>query len=205
MAMIIAFTVPDQWSMVMARERDRQTIFVMKQYARAISEWEKKHQALPASLDQMEKARNPRYVRGDGKIECPLTGKYEWIMVPPGAVQQNGQNPPGMQTPPGVTPPQTQTQPQTGTGLNFGPTPGQPGTGAGTGAQPGTGAPNANGFNAAASPKDYVGPFVGVRPPIKGKSFLALNGADEYSQWVYTIYDLRTEIQNQQNALATSK
>ena len=34
-AIIIAYTVPEQWSMIMKRERDRQTIFLMKQYARA--------------------------------------------------------------------------------------------------------------------------------------------------------------------------
>ena len=42
-AIVIAYTVPTQWSIVMKRERDRQTIFLMKQYARGILAFQKKH------------------------------------------------------------------------------------------------------------------------------------------------------------------
>src|SRR5512142_2188414 len=45
----IAYTVPDQWSKIMQREREKQTIFVMKQYARAIAAYSKSHGA-PTSL-----------------------------------------------------------------------------------------------------------------------------------------------------------
>ena len=45
--------------------------------------------------------------------------------------------------------------------------------------------------------------FVGVRPNASGKSFIALNGAEDYSEWVYTVDDLRWEIQQRQAALAT--
>jgi hypothetical protein len=44
------------------------------------------------------------------------------------------------------------------------------------------------------SPKDYVGPFVGVRPPIEGPSLLAFNGNERYELWLYTINDLNTEL-----------
>ena len=37
----LAYTVPRQWSAIMQRERERQTIFVMKQYARCIYEFQK--------------------------------------------------------------------------------------------------------------------------------------------------------------------
>ena len=50
-AIIVAYTVPTQWSLVMRRERERQTIFLMKQYARGIENWERKHQGLPSSLE----------------------------------------------------------------------------------------------------------------------------------------------------------
>src|ERR1700704_4565553 len=45
----VAYTVPRQWSEVMNRERDKQTIFVMRQYARAIREWTKRHGGSPVS------------------------------------------------------------------------------------------------------------------------------------------------------------
>ena len=56
-SIVIAYTVPTQWSLVMRRERDRQTIHVMKQFALAIDRFEAKHKSLPVSLDQLEKAR----------------------------------------------------------------------------------------------------------------------------------------------------
>jgi hypothetical protein len=58
-------------------------------------------------------------------------------------------------------------------------------------------------LNKELSPKDYVGPFVGVRPNATGRSFIALNGAEDYSEWVYTVIDLKAEIQLRQTAMAT--
>jgi type II secretory pathway pseudopilin PulG len=166
-SVIVAYTVPRQWSMIMQRDRERQTIFIMKQYARAIMEWQKRHGGLPTSLDQLKDARSPRYIRGPkSEYIDPLTGEVDWIMVPPGAVQQQQQPTIGGGT---VNNPPTNT-----TGNN---TPGGLGN-----------------FNPQASPKDYVGPFVGVRPNKTGKSMLTLNGADQYDQWSYTVIDLQNEI-----------
>ena len=146
----VAYTVPRQWSAIMRRDRERQTIFVMKQYARAIYEFQKT-KGNPVKLDQIKEARLPRYIRGvKGEYLDPLTGKVDWVLVPAGAVTRT--------------------------------------------TDPATGKVTTN-FNAAASPKDYVGPFVGVRPPLTGKSMLSLNGADMYENWVYTVEDLKTEIQ----------
>src|SRR5258708_10929560 len=58
-AIMVAYTVPRMWSKVLQRDRDQQTLFVMKQYARAINEVQKKH-GLPISLDQLKQARSPR-------------------------------------------------------------------------------------------------------------------------------------------------
>ncbi|HVR39321.1 MAG TPA: hypothetical protein VMU84_09510 [Thermoanaerobaculia bacterium] len=189
-SVIIAFTVPKQWSMVMARERDKQTIFVMKQYARSIREWSQKNGGtLPTSMEQIKQAKNPRYVRGDGELEDPLTGKFDWILVPPTAVNQQGGIQPG-----GTGNPVDRTRPGRTVSVS-GPT------------DPATNNPNAAGpskLNAALSPKDYTGPFVGVRPPKTGKSFLAFNQAENYEEWVYTIYDVQNEI-NQRQASMTQK
>src|SRR5688572_28268334 len=92
-AMVVAFTVPDQWSLVMGRERDRQTIFLMKQFARGIRAWTMKNAGPPTSLDQMLEARRPRVLRGPGMVPCPLTGKEDdWILVPPGAIEGQAGN-----------------------------------------------------------------------------------------------------------------
>jgi hypothetical protein len=141
--------VPRQWSAIMQRDRERQTIFVMKQYARSIYEFQKT-KGNPTKLDQIKEARLPRYIRGvNGEYLDPLTGKSDWILVPAGAVTRT--------------------------------------------VDPATGKQTAN-FNTGASPKDYVGPFVGVRPPVTGKSFMSLNGSDTYETWVYTVDDLKNEI-----------
>lgn len=180
MAMFIAYTVPDQWSMIMKRERDRQTIFLMKQYARAIYAWHGKHnQTAPVSLEQLQEARKPRLLRGTGKWPCPLTGREEdWILVPPQALVQNIVG--GAQT---VTPDGRPVAP------NPAPAPGQA-------QQP------AMRLNKDLSPPDYKGPFVAVRPKATGQSFIALNGVENYDEWVYTIQDLQREIQARQMALA---
>ena len=151
-AVMVAYTVPEQWSMVMKREREKQTIFLMKQYARAIKAWSMKNGGMPTSLDQIVQAKSPRVIRGTGKWPCPLTGKEDdWILVPFGAIQ----NPPGA----GQT---TQQQPSK--------------------------------LNKQASPRDYVGPFVGVRPAAEGPSLITFNGATDYGEWVYTVLDLEVEI-----------
>jgi len=166
-AIIAAFTVPDQWSKILQRDRERQTIYVMKQYARAIHEWQAKHGGgFPTSLDQMKEARLPRIVRGPtGEMLDPLTGKMDWIMVPPGAYTQP--------TPSGPGPVRTQPTPP-----------------------PTTSAGGTSPFNAAASPKDYKGPFIGVRPPISGKAMLKIGQAENYEEWFYTVYELNAEIAN---------
>jgi type II secretory pathway pseudopilin PulG len=189
MAILIAYTVPSQWSLIMRREREKQTIFLMKQYARAIGEWERKHNGLPTSLQQIQDAKEPRMIRGGGKWPLPLTGKEDaWSLVPPnaiaavagGALQQGG-----------------------GSGLPGGQ------RGVGVGRPPGTPPPGAMSppgkLNPEASPKDYMGPFIAVRPNAKGPSILSLNGAEDYGQWVYTLQDLKNERMMLQMALSAPR
>lgn len=106
-AIFAAYTVPRQWSTIMQRERERQTIFVMKQYAWAIKNFQAKHNnTFPTSLDQIHEARQPRLIRGLGKgWACPITGENDWILVPPTAATQPGTAPPGGGQPPAGAPP----------------------------------------------------------------------------------------------------
>ncbi|HVT45709.1 MAG TPA: type II secretion system protein [Thermoanaerobaculia bacterium] len=148
-AVVVAYSIPEMWSSIMRRERDLQTIWVMKQYTRAIYEFQRKRGALPVSLQQLEEQNQPRVLRQ--LYPNPLTGEVDWVLVPPATTPA-----PGAPRPPG------QAQPP--------PPPG------------------------AAS---QVGPFVGVRPGISGKSFVPLNGAESYEEWAYTLDDLMKEINPQ--------
>jgi type II secretory pathway pseudopilin PulG len=162
-AMVVAYTVPEQWSLIMGRERDRQTIFLMKQFARAIKYWGMKNGGMPTSLDQILDARRPRFMRGVDKPVCPITGKADdWILVPLNAISNPTAGPNG----------QLQTQPSK--------------------------------LNKEASPREYTGPFIGVRPAAEGKSYIEFNGAKDYSEWVYTVMDLEVEI-NARTAAAAMK
>lgn len=186
MAIFLAYTVPPQWSKIMQRDREKQTIYAMKQYARAIREWSKKNGANPVKIDQLKEAKLPRVMRGPkGELVDPLTGKVDWILIPPGAVTQiaagagpaSGGMPGGSTTTGGTTSTSGTSTDTTGT----------------TGTTPGKGG-GATQFNAAASPRDYVGPFIGVRPPVSGRAMLTFQNSDDYSKWYYTITDLDNEI-----------
>ena len=189
---VVAYTVPRQWSMILKRERDRQTMFVMRQYARSILKWRTKHQGWPVSLDQIKEAKSPRMIRGlGGELPNPFSGKVDWILVPPGAVSgAPGQPPPGVQQ--GGTPSSPWARNE-----GRGATSARPNTPAGPGG-PLT-------FNPELSPKDYVGPFIGVRPNLTGPSFLALNGAESYEQWSFTALDLEQEINARRAVMALFK
>ncbi|HKO01410.1 MAG TPA: hypothetical protein VJ032_06945 [Thermoanaerobaculia bacterium] len=171
---VIAYTVPRQWSQIMARERDYETLYAMKQYARAVLEYQKRHGGLPTSLDQLKDARKPRFVRGPkAELVDPLTGEVDWILVPPSATGQ----------PVGPV-----------IGGNFQSDRTASSSTSTTGTAPKT----------PAGSKDYVGPFVGVRPNKTGKSFLTVGGAENYEEWTYTVQELTAEL-NMRAASLTAK
>jgi|SRR6185369_3871405 type II secretory pathway pseudopilin PulG len=188
-SIFVAYTVPRQWSIAIKRDREKQTIFIMRQYARSITAWQLAHGGLPVTLDQLKEARSPRLVRGP-KSEWidPMTGKVDWILVPPQVAAQ------GM---PQVAP----TGAQQWAGSKFSMPTGGSGATGGTG----TTSTDTTGTSATGqkpvSPKDYKGPFVGVRPNITGESYLTLNGADQYENWLYTINDLKAEITQRDQGL----
>lgn len=155
LAVVVAYTVPPLWSSIMRRDRDRQTIWVMKQYARSIQEFQRKRGALPVSLEQLQEQKNPRILRR--LFPNPHTGEVDWILVPAGTPT-----------------PATMLGPSGGNAPNIpqAPTPAAPPVGA----PPGPGA--------------QVGPFIGVRPSNTGESFLELEGAKKYEEWLYTLNEL---------------
>jgi len=185
----VAYTVPKQWSTIMQRERELQTIFVMRQYARACYEFNQRHKVWPSSIDQLKDARLPRFLRGpkDGFAD-PLTGEVDWLIIPFSAAQ------PGAATGSGTT--GSVTTPG-GALIGIG-APGGAGATGGSGATGATGATGGTGGTQSLPGipmKDYAGgPFVGVRPAKTGDSFLEFRGAKSYEQWSYTALDLTQEI-----------
>lgn len=174
-SIMIAFTIPRQWSLAVARDHDLQTYFAMRQYARAMRAFQDKNKVQPVSLDQLEKARNPRFLRGRGGMVDALTGKMDWIPIPftAQAATSTGVNPAVDQLlgggRSGVAPPPVTTVPINATDT--------------------------------AKPGGFSGPMMGVRPNKTGKSYLRVNGAESYDQWSYTTQDLDAEINNRRNAL----
>ena len=81
MMIVVAYTVPRQWSTIVQRDRELQTIAIMKQYAKAIDAFEAKNHALPVSVDQLKEARQPRFLRGKGEYLDPLSGQMDWLIV----------------------------------------------------------------------------------------------------------------------------
>jgi type II secretory pathway pseudopilin PulG len=195
MLIFLAYTVPRQWSAIMQREREQQTIYAMQQYARACFEFQRKNNTYPVNPSQLKEARTPRMIRGvTGEIVDPLTGQYDWLVItqaqaasipangPPGSNQTAGPgfNPSGQN--PNYQNGQNGVAPQTGT----------------TGTNP-SGTPTLPGVPI----KDYAGgPFVGVRPPVSGKAMITLNGNETYETWSYTALDLNNDIQRRMAGLS---
>src|ERR1051326_95969 len=104
MMIFVAYTVPRYWSTVLQRQRELQTIFAMRQYARAIYAFQKKNNTYPTTMSQLTEARQPRWLRGgkDG-IPDPMTGEMDWLLIPAAAAGQLAQHPRGTH-PPTTTP-----------------------------------------------------------------------------------------------------
>jgi type II secretory pathway pseudopilin PulG len=181
MMIAVAYTVPRMWSTVMKRERERETLYAMQQYAKAIAEFRIKNNAYPTSPQQLKDARQPRMIRGPkGEFTDPLTGEVDWLVIPqaagsalPPCAGTNANTPPGVQPPPPPPPPPPSSSDKTdSSGTNPNATPGLPGI----------------------PIKDYAGgPFIGVRPNAHGKSLMTVCNADTYEAWVYTSVDYDRE------------
>ena len=106
MMIIVAYTVPRAWSTIVQRDRELQTIAIMKEYAKAIDAFEAKNHALPVSISQLKDARQPRFLRGTGDRPDPLTGQVDWLIVTQaaggGPAPVPGNPPAGVTPPPGI-------------------------------------------------------------------------------------------------------
>lgn len=193
MMIVVAYTVPRQWSALLQRDRERQTIFAMQQYARACREFSLKHaNAYPTSITQLSEARSPRFMRGvKSEMADPLTGEVDWLVIPQAAAQA-AQQPGGGGVVPGPGGPVVPSTTSTTGSTSSQPPPTVPTTGQPTMPDGSPVTPALPGVPI----KDYAGgPFVGVRPPKKGKAMLVLKEKDTYETWMYTALDLAQDIE----------
>jgi len=190
MMIFVAYTVPRQWSTIMKRERERETIYAMQQYAKAITEFRLKNNTYPTSPQQLKEARMPRMIRGvKGEYVDPLTGEVDWLVIPQSAgnalPQHNILNANGNASMPSTTTQTTQTTNTTSSTTDT--------SSSSTTSTSGTN-PNAPPALPGIPIKDYAGgPFIGVRPPTHGKALISLLGADTYETWIYTTQDYEQE------------
>jgi type II secretory pathway pseudopilin PulG len=107
MMIFVAYTVPRQWSVIVQRDRELQTIYIMKQYAKAIDAFETKNHVLPVNINQLKDARQPRFLRGKNAEPLdPLTGQLDWLIIPQAAAgAPRGTTAPGLPTGPAPPPP----------------------------------------------------------------------------------------------------
>ncbi|HEX3068957.1 MAG TPA: hypothetical protein VHX14_10305 [Thermoanaerobaculia bacterium] len=181
---VAAYTIPRQWSTIMKRERERETIYAMHQYVLAIEEFKRNNNnTFPTSPQQLKDAKQPRLIRGlKGELVDALTGEVDWLVIPSSAAaalpQRNiGGNPNG----PNNVPPPPPPPPILSTS--------------------GTDTSDTSGTNPQAPPglpgipiKDYAGgPFIGLRPNAHGKSLTSFYSADTYETWFYTTVDYEAE------------
>ncbi len=191
----VAYTVPRQWSTIMKRERERETIYAMQQYAKAITEFRLKNNTYPTSPQQLKDARMPRMIRGPkGEFVDPLTGEVDWLVIPQSAantlpahnITNANANGPGAPPPPQGS--QTTSTPPSNTDTSS--TSSTSTSSTSTSDTNPTGPPALPGI----AIKDYAGgPFIGVRPPTHGKALISLYGADTYETWIYTTLDYEQE------------
>jgi type II secretory pathway pseudopilin PulG len=176
-----AYTIPRQWSTIMKRERERETIYAMHQYVLAIKEFQLKNNGIfPTSPQQLKDAKQPRLIRGlKGELVDALTGEVDWLVIPQSAAAALPQRNTGVSTngtagapPPPPPPPPLSTSGTDTSGTNPNAPPGLPGI----------------------PIKDYAGgAFIGVRPNAHGKSLTSFYGADTYETWFYTTVDYDAE------------
>jgi type II secretory pathway pseudopilin PulG len=189
----VAYTVPRQWSTIMKRERERETIYAMQQYAKAITEFRLKNNTYPTSPQQLKDARMPRMIRGPkGEFVDPLTGQVDWLVIPQSAANtlpaHNITNANGPGAPPPPPGSQTTSTPPSNTDTSS--TSSTSTSSTSTSDTSATGPPALPGIPI----KDYAGgPFIGVRPSTHGKALISLYGADTYETWVYTTLDYEQE------------
>jgi type II secretory pathway pseudopilin PulG len=197
------------------REKELETMHRGQQYVRAIRTYYQKVGSYPASMEQLEKTNNIRYLRH--RYVDPMTGKIDWRLIPVGQAKTtvkgffgqplSGLNSSGLGSAAGSvsnglggalggtngpgsgigSTGSNGTSP-TGSTTNSSNTFGSSSFGSGSSGTNGTGSDSGSGFGSGGS----TGPFIGVGIPKEGASIIELNEQTDYSTWEF-IYDPRIE------------
>lgn len=199
------------------REREEELIHRGKQYVRAIKLYYKKFGAYPATIEQLEKINNLRFLRQ--RYKDPMTGDDDWRLIHAGEAKPvkikgfggaaGGVFPGGTTGAPGGGFGGITSSSGIGPGSN-----GAGGLGAGSSApggngpgSPGVGGPVGGPGSDTGQPVDAStisksgnvgktlggGPIVGIASSSKKESIKELNQKNHYNEWEF-VYDPRTDI-----------
>jgi type II secretory pathway pseudopilin PulG len=197
------------------RDRELETVRRANQYVRAIRLYYKKLGHYPASLEQLEKTNNVRYLRK--RYVDPLTGDDQWRLIPVGKNQTtvkgffgeplSGLATTGLGAAAGMQSASIGGPGQAGNMQNGANPSGTGGTNGNNGAQ-GTGTTGSGtdagnplaqaGFGSGGGAP--TGPFMGVGTNAKGTSILEPNQQTTYETWEF-LYDPRLELLKQKAAM----
>lgn len=188
------------------REREEELIHRGKQYVRAIKLYYKKFGIYPATIEQMEKVNNIRFLRR--RYKDPMTGDDDWRLIhvgeakpiknkgPAGAPAGSSAGQPGGIGPGARGPGLLGGTSSDGISSNSGPGPGGPGAAPGTAPGSETGQPiDASTISKpAGGGKTFGGgPIVGVASISKKESIKELNQNNHYNDWEF-VYDPRYDV-----------
>ena len=189
------------------REREEELIHRGKQYVRAIKLYYKKFGAYPATIEQLEKGNNIRFLRK--RYKDPMTGDDDWRLIHVGEAKPILAKGLGGLSKPAGSPSTGQSAglPGGGGSVPFGGVSGSGSSGqaAGPGAAGGGAAPGAS--NEIGQPIDASaiakpagggktfggGPIVGVASISKKDSIKELNKKNHYNEWEF-VYDPRYDV-----------
>ena len=204
------------------REQEVETIHRGNQYVRAIQMYHKKIGSYPASIEQLEKTNNQRFLRR--KYIDPMTGKDDWRLIhlgeakttvkgffgePLAGIASSGlgsaagmASSGGTGTPVGSSSPSAFGTPSKGLGSSLGSPVGSSGLGS-SGLSSGLGSSNSptssnssqsagQSSNGSDSLTGNGGPFIGVGLVKDGNSITVLNEQTTYATWEF-LYDPRIE------------
>jgi type II secretory pathway pseudopilin PulG len=164
--MILTLVGGQAWSEMLRREREAEMMFRAQEIARAIARFQKDQGALPVELDQLMQPGNRRQYFLRRMYADPLAPDGKWLLLRAG--------PDGS-----VIDPSQAGEEETGAGRGFG-------------SSRRTGRPQRGASSGTATGETAGLPIVGVKSRATGQAFRVWRGQSDYSQWLFTIYDLQT-------------
>ena len=187
-------------AMQIKRDREQETRQRAAQYTRAIQLYYRKNKNYPASIEQLKKSNNIRFLRQE--YIDPMTGQKDWKLIHVGENKTQvkgffGEDLPGIAGPTGLSSAASGGLSPNGSsgsaGANNGFTP--PTTSLSGGSSGANGTSGSNGISSQSATTfggSGGGAFMGVGVPKDGEALLTVNEQTNYQDWEF-LYDPRIE------------